>query len=80
MKMITLQRKAATEGGRLFSVMNAIAWLVLGIGLLLCLINISEFTDQNLGLMIGIGCLIASVQIYVVGTVVHLLQNNAKQQ
>jgi hypothetical protein len=56
--------------------MNAIAWLVLGAGLLLCLLNVNEFNDQNLGLMIGIGCLIASVQIYVIGTVVNLVQNN----
>lgn len=56
--------------------MHAIAWLVLTVGVLLCIINVSDFTDTNLGLMAGIGCLIASVHIYVIGTVVHLLQNN----
>lgn len=78
MKFVTADRNSATEGTRIFSVMNTIAWLVLGAGLLLCLLNLSEFTDKNLGLMIGIGCLIASVQIYVIGTVVHLLGQNAK--
>jgi cell division protein FtsW (lipid II flippase) len=76
MKSLFSSRKTGTDSNRLFSVMNAIAWLVLGAGLLLCLLNVNEFNDQNLGLMIGIGCLIASVQIYVIGTVVNLVQNN----
>jgi cell division protein FtsW (lipid II flippase) len=81
MRTIAMKRKAAgSEGSRFFAVMNVIAWLVLGAGVLLCLFNLSDFTDENLGLMVGIGCLIASVHIYVAGTVVNLLQNNARNR
>jgi predicted membrane channel-forming protein YqfA (hemolysin III family) len=80
MRTIPFNRKAGNEGSRLFAVMNAIAWLVLGVGVLMCLFNLSDFTDENLGLMAGIGCLIASVHIYVIGTVIQLLQNDAKRR
>jgi hypothetical protein len=79
MKPIALNRKDVNESKRLFSMMNIIAWFVLGAGVLLCLLNLSDFTDRNLGLMVGIGFLIASVQIYVIGTAVHLLQSDSNR-
>lgn len=54
--------------------MKAIARIALGAGLLLCLTGIGDFSDRNPGLMIGIGCLIASVQIYLIGAVLRLAQ------
>jgi hypothetical protein len=59
---------------RLVKTMTAIAWIVLGIGVLLCLINLNDFNDQNVGLMLGIGFLIGSVHIYVIGTAIGLVQ------
>ncbi|MNW16693.1 hypothetical protein D3C71_2156270 [compost metagenome] len=53
--------------------MTAIAWVVLGIGVLLCLMNLSHFSDKNIGLMVGIGFLIGSVHIYVIGTAIGLV-------
>ncbi|RIX51268.1 hypothetical protein D3P08_17525 [Paenibacillus nanensis] len=58
---------------RLVNVMTIIAWGVLAIGVLLCLINLSHFSDKNIGLMVGIGFLIGSVHIYVIGTAIGLV-------
>jgi hypothetical protein len=58
---------------RLVRTMTAIAWIVLGIGVLLCLLNLNDFNDQNVGLMIGIGFLVGSVHIYVIGTAIGLV-------
>ncbi|MBH5319843.1 hypothetical protein I6N90_18750 [Paenibacillus sp. GSMTC-2017] len=58
---------------RLVNVMTIIAWGVLSVGVLLCLINLSHFSDENIGLMVGIGFLIGSVHIYVIGTAIGLV-------
>lgn len=58
---------------RLVNVMTIIAWGVLSIGVILCLINMSHFSDKNIGLMVGIGFLIGSVHIYVIGTAIGLV-------
>ncbi|MHA7967540.1 hypothetical protein ACX93W_25790 [Paenibacillus sp. CAU 1782] len=58
---------------RLVNFMTAMAWFILGIGVLLSLINLSHFSDQNIGLMVGIGFLIGSVHIYVIGTAIGLV-------
>jgi uncharacterized membrane protein len=58
---------------RLVNVMTLIAWGVLSIGVILCLINMSHFSDKNIGLMVGIGFLIGSVHIYVIGTAISLV-------
>lgn len=60
---------------RLVNVMTVIAWGVLAIGVLLCLINLSHFSDKNIGLMVGIGFLIGSVHIYVIGTAIGLVHS-----
>lgn len=60
---------------RLVNVMTVIAWGVLAIGFLLCLINLSHFSDKNIGLMVGIGFLIGSVHIYVIGTAIGLVHS-----
>ncbi|MBJ6363697.1 hypothetical protein ACFOQM_20945 [Paenibacillus sp. GCM10012307] len=57
--------------------MTVMAWLTLGIGVVLCLLNLHYFSDQNLQLMIGIGFLVGSVQIYVIRTAIHLVNNRA---
>ncbi|WJH36076.1 hypothetical protein N6H14_09415 [Paenibacillus sp. CC-CFT747] len=48
---------------------------VLAVGVLLCLMTISDFRDTNLGLMVGIGFLIASVQIFTIGTMIRWVHN-----
>ncbi|MNF04990.1 hypothetical protein D3C80_2046220 [compost metagenome] len=35
--------------------------------------NLSHFSDKNIGLMVGIGFLIGSVHIYVIGTAIGLV-------
>lgn len=60
------------EAGKLFNAMHVLAWITLAIGLVLSLWNIRYFSDSNLTLMLGIGFLVGSVQIYVIGTAMQL--------
>jgi hypothetical protein len=66
---------------RIVNAMTVIAWGILAIGAVLCLINLSHFSDQNVGLMVGIGFLIGSVHVYVIGTAIGLVHSRmaAKQ-
>ncbi|WP_270170840.1 hypothetical protein [Paenibacillus sp. SYP-B4298] len=63
----------------LVSLMTIMAWLALGVGVVMCLLNLNHFSDQNLQLMVGIGFLIGSVQIYVIRTAIHLVNNRTSK-
>lgn len=65
---------------RLVKAMTAIAWVVLAIGVVLSLVNLSHFSDRNVGLMVGIGFLIGSVHIYVIGTAIGLVHARLTQE
>jgi hypothetical protein len=58
---------------RLVTLMTWIAWVVLGTGVLLCIMNLNQFNDRNTGLMVGIGFLVASVNIFFIGTAIGLV-------
>lgn len=60
---------------KLVKLMTAAAWIIFGIGLLLSLLNMNHFSDQNQLLMIGIGCMVGSVHIYVIRTAIHLVHS-----
>ncbi|MFC6333937.1 hypothetical protein ACFP56_15020 [Paenibacillus septentrionalis] len=81
-KSITIHemKSAKPDATKLVNIMTMIAWLVLGIGVVLCLANITEFNDRNWGLMIGIGFLVGSVHIYVIGTAIGLVHKRALHQ
>jgi hypothetical protein len=64
---------------RLVTLMTIFAWTALTVGVLLCLINISHFSDKNTTLMVGIGCLVGSVFIYVIGTAISLVHARIHQ-
>jgi len=53
-----------------------VAMIVLGVGILCCLLNIAQFNDRNLGLMVGIGFLIGGSQIMLFGVIAPLMQKN----
>jgi len=40
------------------------------------LVKVSDFSDRNLGLMVGIGFLVGSVQIYMIGAAIRLFHHN----
>lgn len=65
---------------RLVKAMTAIAWVVLAVGVLLSLVNLNHFSDRNVGLMVGIGFLIGSVHIYVIGTAIGLVHARLNQE
>ncbi|MDF2721903.1 MAG: hypothetical protein K0Q59_1578 [Paenibacillus sp.] len=71
-KTIAIEQRTVKEGNRLGTVMTVAAWLAFGIGLLTCLFNITNFSDQNMGLMVGVGCLVGSVFIYMIGAAIRL--------
>lgn len=84
---MTTKRIAASEAGnirdgsRVAKMTTAVAWAFLGIGFLLCLLNMNEFNDHNTGLMVGIGFLVGSVHVYVIGTAIRLVHSRgAKPQ
>lgn len=51
-----------------------VAMVVLGVGLVCCLLNITEFNDRNLGLMVGLGFLVGGSQIMLFGVIAPLMQ------
>ncbi|TVY07899.1 hypothetical protein [Paenibacillus cremeus] len=61
------------EGKSLFLAMKIGAWAALCIGLVLCLVNVHDFSDNNASLMSGIGFMVGSVFIYTIGTAMNLV-------
>ncbi|SFI41655.1 hypothetical protein SAMN02799624_00916 [Paenibacillus sp. UNC496MF] len=66
-------QKTEREGNALFQAMKIAAWAALIIGAVLCLTNYSDFSDSNRRLMAGIGFLVGSVFIYMIGTAINLV-------
>ena len=71
---------AQPDSKKLVKIMTFIAWIILSVGVILCLSNITQFNDRNIGLMVGIGFLIGSVHIYVIGTAIGLVHSRAMNQ
>lgn len=67
------QHRKERDVQSLVTIMTAAAWILLGIGLLLCLLNIGHFSDRNTSLMVGLGFMVGSVHIYVIRTAIHLV-------
>jgi len=72
-------RQTAREGKALFIAMQIAAWASLVVGVVLCLVNINDFTDNNMSLMVGIGFLVGSVFIYTIGTAMHLVHKRKSE-
>lgn len=53
-----------------------VAMIVIGVGIICCIMNIAQFNDRNLGLMVGIGFLIGGSQILLFGVIAPLMQKN----
>jgi Na+/phosphate symporter len=51
-----------------------IAVFVVALGAICCMLNLAQFNDRNLGLMIGIGFLVGGIQILVFGAIAPLMQ------
>ncbi|GAA3402180.1 hypothetical protein ACFFNY_03705 [Paenibacillus hodogayensis] len=79
-KQMTMKGQNVKEGAGIVSFMTVAAWIALGIGLLTCLFEVSDFSDRNLGLMVGVGFLVGSVQIYMIGAAIRLFHHNKTKQ
>ncbi|WP_373233055.1 hypothetical protein [Cohnella sp.] len=53
-----------------------VAMVVIGVGIICCMMNLAEFNDRNLGLMVGIGFLVGGSQIMLFGVIAPLMQRN----
>ncbi len=53
-----------------------VAMIVIFVGIVCCLMNLAQFNDRNLGLMVGIGFLIGGSQIMLFGVIAPLMQRN----
>ncbi len=53
-----------------------VAMVVIVAGVVCCLLNLAQFNDRNLGLMVGIGFLIGGAQIMLFGVIAPLMQRN----
>ena len=53
-----------------------VAMIVISVGVLCCVMNIAQFNDRNLGLMVGMGFLIGGSQIMLFGVIAPLMQRD----
>lgn len=65
--------KDGRSAERLVRWLTIAAWVALTAGLLLSVTSITPFNDQNLQLMVGIGCMVGSVHVYAIRTFIHLV-------
>lgn len=75
-KTVSISSKEAAKPNakRLVMITTVSAWIALAIGVVLCLFNLHEFNDRNVGLMVGIGFLVGSVFIYSSGMAVNMVE------
>ncbi|WP_223068897.1 hypothetical protein [Paenibacillus caui] len=74
-------RKQMKENGHYFALtLTSIAWVIFVVGVILCLIRLSDFNDRNMYLMGGIGCIVGSIAIYSIGGFLHAAQNKKFRQ
>jgi len=64
---------------RLVQWMTAAAWVILGIGVVMCLLNLNHLSDRNTFLMVGLGFMVGSVHIYVIRTAIHLVHSRKQE-
>jgi vacuolar-type H+-ATPase subunit I/STV1 len=64
---------------RMSSSLKIVAFVAIVLGILSCLLYISDFNDRNLGLMIGMGLLVGGLQILVFGAIAPLMQQREDQ-
>lgn len=68
------------KGFDMFKALKWISAIVIACGIICSAVNISEFSDSNLGLMIGIGFLFGGVEIWMFSAIAGLLQKSGEKQ
>jgi fucose permease len=61
------RKEMKENGNQLALALTTIAWVLLAIGIILCLFRLSDFNDRNIYLMLGIYCVAASIIVYCIG-------------
>lgn len=70
---ISSEKTVKPNARRLVLITTVSAWICLAIGVILCLFNLNEFNDRNLGLMVGIGFMVGSVFVYSCGMAMNVV-------
>ncbi|MBP3962176.1 MULTISPECIES: hypothetical protein [Paenibacillus] len=79
MANVAVKQQTERDGKSLFFVMKIAAWTALCVGLVLCLFNINDFSDSNATLMSGVGFMVGSVFIYMIGTAMSLVHKRSSE-
>jgi formate hydrogenlyase subunit 3/multisubunit Na+/H+ antiporter MnhD subunit len=64
------------ENRDMSKLLRGVAMVVIGIGVICCLLNLTQFNDRNLGLMVGMGFLVGGGHIMLFGVIAALMQRN----
>ncbi|MFF2484225.1 hypothetical protein [Paenibacillus sp. NPDC058071] len=75
----SIQPATVASVKRLVKLMTIFAWTVLAIGVVLSLVKIGHFSEENVFLMVGIGFMVGSVFIFVIGTAIGLVHARMNQ-
>lgn len=65
---------------RMSRTLKWVSAIVIALGVVCCIANLSEFNDRNLGLMIGIGLLVGGGQILLFGAIAPLMQRVSEEK
>lgn len=65
---------------RMSRTLKWVSAIVIALGVLCSVLNIAEFNDRNLGLMIGIGLLVGGGQILLFGAIAPLMQKVSEEK
>ncbi|MFB5678655.1 hypothetical protein ACE3NQ_29325 [Paenibacillus terreus] len=65
---------------RSVATMTFFFWVALIIGVITIVVNLSFFSDRNLGLMVGIGFVVGSIFIYFIGKYMGAVRKKEDQE
>ncbi|SEN60563.1 hypothetical protein [Lihuaxuella thermophila] len=68
------------SGMKAGEMLRILAWVVIVAGFVLLAPNVSDFSGENLGLMVAIGFLIAGMNIFVLATIFQLLHTTQNHE
>lgn len=74
------RKRMREDGHYMVLTLTSVAWVILVVGVILCLVRISDFNDRNMYLMAGIGCIVGSIFIYCIGAFLHAAQTRKFRQ
>lgn len=78
--MATDFRKTGSTDNQMSRVVSVIAWIACLAGIILILFDIGNLSDRNIYLMIGIGCVVAGIFIFLTGKAFVIARKKEDQE